>query len=697
MADSKISTFEEEVGGKKLKIEVGRLAQQANGSVLISYGETMVLSTITMSESVRADIDYFPLMVDYQEKLYAAGKIKGSRFIKREGRPSDEAVLNGRVIDRSIRPLFPQHIVNDIQVVCDVLSVDGENDSDIPAIIGASAAIAISDVPVQEIISAFRVGKIEGKFVLNPTLEEREKSDLDLTISITENDKVIMLEGKSNEVSEDDVLGAIQFAKESNKKVIDLIKKAQKEVGKEKKVIPEPEIKAEIIETVKKMAEKKVEEILFIEKKQKRKKEIYKLSDSIVAELVEKYGEEEKLNIKNTFIKVLDDLVNAKILNEEVRIGDRAIDEIRPLSAETGILTRTHGSGLFQRGETQVLTVTTLGGPSMEQIVDDMEEEYKKRYMHHYNFPPYSVGEVQPLRGPSRRDIGHGALAEKALEAVLPSKEEFPYTIRLVSEVMGSNGSSSMASVCGSSLSLMDAGVPIKNACAGIAMGLITNEKGDYKILTDIQDLEDIDGGMDFKIAGTKNGITAIQMDTKTLGLTDEMVNDTLKQGKKARLEILEVMSKAIDKPRSDLSKYAPRIINFKINPEKIGDVIGPQGKIINEIIDATGVEIDIEDEGIVNITSTDPVKAQEAKEWIENLVREAKVGEIFDGKVTRKMNFGVFVEIMPGTEGLIHVSKLKAHKIFDPEKEFKIGDQLKVKVVEIDDQGRVNLGLIKK
>lgn len=697
MTDSKISTFEEEVGGRKLKIEVGRLAQQASGSVVITYGDTMVLSTITMSEGVRDDIDYFPLMVDYQEKLYAAGKIKGSRFIKREGRPSDEAVLNGRVIDRSIRPLFPQHIVNDIQVVCDVLSVDGENDSDIPAIIGASAAIAISDVPVQEIISAFRVGKVDGEFVLNPTLEEREKSDLDLTVSITENDKVIMLEGKSNEVSEEDVFGAVKFAKESNKKVIDLILKAQKEVGKEKKEMSKPEVKPEIVEAVKEKAGKRVEEILFIDKKQTRKKEIYRLKDEIVSELSEKYGEKEKLNIKNTFSEVLDDIVNTKILNEDKRIGGRAIDEIRPLSAETGILTRTHGSGLFQRGETQVLTVTTLGGPSMEQIIDDMEEEHKKRYMHHYNFPPYSVGEVQPLRGPSRRDIGHGALAEKALEAVLPSKEDFPYTIRLVSEVMGSNGSSSMASVCGSSLSLMDAGVPIKNACAGIAMGLIANDKGDYKILTDIQDLEDIDGGMDFKIAGSKDGITAIQMDTKTLGLTDDMVIDTLTQGKKARLEILDVISKAITEPRADLSKYAPRIINFKINPEKIGDVIGPQGKIINEIIDVTGVEIDIEDEGIVNITSTDSAKAQEAREWIKSLVREAKVGEIFNGKITRKMNFGIFVEIMPGTEGLVHISNLKANGYYDAEKDFNVGDKVKVKVAEIDDQNRVNLGLVKK
>ena len=697
MADFKISTFEEEIGGRKLVIETGRLANQAGGSVTVRYGDTMVLSTITMSDGVRDNIDYFPLMVDYQEKLYATGKIKGSRFMKREGRPSDEAVLTGRVIDRSIRPLFPQHIVNDIQVVCEVLSVDEKNDSVIPAIIAASAAMAVSNVPVQEIISAFRVGKIDGKFILNPTFEERKKCDLDLILSITENDKLIMIEGQSKEVSEEDVREAIKLAKDSSKKVINLIKKAQKEIGKEKKDMPEPEIKPELIDAVKEMAEKKVEEILFMDKKQQRKKEIYKLKDNVTTELVEKFGEEEKLNIKNTFVQILDELVNNKILKEEKRIGDRAIDEIRPLSADIDILPRTHGSGLFQRGETQVLTATTLGGPSMEQIIDDMGEEYKKRYMHHYNFPPYSVGEVQPLRGPSRRDIGHGSLAEKALEAVLPSKEDFPYTIRLVSEVMSSNGSSSMASVCGSSLSLMDAGVPIKNACAGIAMGLIANDKGDYKILTDIQDLEDIDGGMDFKIAGTRDGITAIQMDTKTLGLTDDMINDTLEKGKKARLEILDVMGKAIEKPKADLSKYAPRIINFKIDPEKIGDVIGPQGKIINEIIDETGVEIDIEDDGMVNITSTDGDQAIKAKEWIHDLTREAKVGEIFDGKITRKMNFGIFVEVIPGTEGLVHISNLKANGFYDAEKDFNIGDKIKVKVMEIDSQNRVNLGLFKK
>jgi polyribonucleotide nucleotidyltransferase len=697
MTDSKISTFEEEVGGRKLIIETGRLANQAGGSVTVRYGDTMVLATVTMSEGVRDDIDYFPLMVDYQEKLYATGKIKGSRFIKREGRPSDEAVLTGRLIDRSIRPLFPQHIVNDIQVVCEVLSVDEENDSAIPALIGASAAIAISNVPVQEIISAFRVGKVDGKFILNPTFEERKKSDLDLILSITENDKLIMIEGQSKEVSEEDVSEAIKLAKESSKSIIDLIKKAQKEIGKEKKDMPEPEVKPEITEAVKEMAEKKVEEILFMDKREERKKEIYKLSNGIVKELSEKFGKEEKANIKSTFVKILDNLVNSKILNEDKRIGDRAIDEIRPLSADIDILPRTHGSGLFQRGETQVLTATTLGGPSMEQIIDDMGEEYKKRYMHHYNFPPYSVGEVQPLRGPSRRDIGHGSLAEKALEAVLPSKEDFPYTIRLVSEVLSSNGSSSMASVCGSSLSLMAAGVPIKNACAGIAMGLIANDKGDYKILTDLQDLEDIDGGMDFKIAGTRDGITAIQMDTKTLGLTDDMIIDTLEKGKVARLQILDVMNKVIDKPKADLSKYAPRIINFKIDPEKIGDVIGPQGKIINEIIDATGVEIDIEDDGMVNITSVDSDKALEAREWIYNLVKEAKVGEIFDGKITRKMNFGIFVEVLPGKEGLVHISNLKVNGFQDAERDFNVGDKIKVKVMEIDDQRRINLALFKK
>lgn len=688
--------FREEIAGKPLIIETGKLAQQANGACFVRYGDTAVLSTIVMTEQPREDIDYFPLTVDYQEKLYAAGKIRTSRFVKREGKPSDEAILSSRVIDRSIRPLFPQHIMNDIQVVCDVLSVDGENDSDIVAMIGTACAIAISDIPFNGIIGACRVGRINGEWVLNPTFEARKKSDLDLIISATDKDKVIMLEGKAREIPEDILLSAIKFGKKHIRKIINLIKKVADEVGKGKKVILKPEIDPKLQKEIKDFALEQIKKILFLEKRKERKKEIARLCDETINTFSQKYGEEKKLEIKNIFKELLEKEVRDNILKYNKRIGERKLDQIRPLEIEVGILPRTHGSGYFKRGETQVLTITTLGAPSSEQIIEDMEEEYKKRFMHHYNFPPYSVGEVKPLRGPSRRDIGHGALVEKALEALVPDKEKFPYTIRLVSEVISSNGSSSMASVCASSLSLMDAGVPVSRACAGIAMGLASDNKGNYKILTDIQDLEDIEGGMDFKIAGTKNGITAIQMDTKTLGLSDEIIEKTLAQAKKARLEILKAMDGVISKPRPDLSPYAPRIISFKINPEKIRDVIGPQGKVISEIIEKTGVEIDIEEEGIVNITSTSKEAAKKAEAWIRDLTREVKVGERFTGKVTRVVSFGVFVEILPGIEGLIHISSLKPKKIFDPEKAFSIGDIIPVKVIEIDSMGRINLTLQK-
>lgn len=689
--------FKEEIAGKPLIIETGKLAQQANGACTVRYGDTVVLSTVVMSEQIREDIDYFPLMVDYQEKLYAAGKIKTSRFIKREGKPSDEAILSSRVIDRSIRPLFPQHIMNDIQVVCDVLSVDGENDSDIVASIGASCAIAISDIPFNGIIATCRVSRIGKELVLNPTFEARKKSDLDLIISATDEGKVIMLEGKAREIPEDILFSAIKFGKKHIQKIIKLIKQVKDEVGKEKKIIPKPEIDPKLKKEIHEFAYNQIKKILFLEKRKERKKEIARLKELVSDTFSQKYGEEKNLEINNVFTEILENEVRDNILKNDKRIGERKLDQIRPLEIEIGLLPRTHGSGYFKRGETNVLTVTTLGAPSSEQIIEDMEEEYKKRFIHHYNFPPYSVGEVKPLRGPSRRDIGHGALVEKALEALVPDKEKFPYTIRLVSEVISSNGSSSMASVCASSLALMDAGVPVSSACAGIAMGLASDDKGNYKILTDIQDLEDIKGGMDFKVAGTKKGVTVIQMDTKTLGLTDEMVTKTLAQAQKARFEILAAMDRVISKPRPDLSPYAPRIISFKINPEKIRDVIGPQGKVINEIIDQTGVEIDIEEDGIVNITSTNVEAGKKAEAWIRDLTREIKVGERFTGKVTRVVNFGAFVEILPGIEGLIHISSLRPRGITDPEKAFSMGDILPVKVIEIDSMGRINLTLVKK
>ena len=690
-------TFETEIGGKKLIIGAGRFAQQANGSVTVQYGDTKVLATAVISEGMREEVDYFPLMVDYEEKLYAAGKIKGSRFIKKEGRPSDEAVISSRVIDRALRPLFPQHIRNDIQVIVDVLSFDEENDPDIPALIAASCALTISDIPFSQTMAAVRVGQIDGEWVLNPTFEARKKSVLDLILAVTGEGKIIMVEAGAKEVDEETFLAAVEFGEKQVKKVIDLITKVQKKIGKEKKDLPAPEIDAKLKQKVEKLASTKLNDILFAEQKAERKKIIYDLGDEIATQLAEEFGEDQKTNIKNIYFATLERLVSEGVFKEEKRIGGRKMEEIRTLDIEAGALPRIHGSGYFMRGETQVLTIATLGSPGKEQIIDGMEEEFKKRFMHHYNFPPFSVGEVRPLRGPSRRDIGHGALAEKALEAVVPDKKDFPYTIRLVSEVLESNGSSSMAATCGSSLALMDAGVPIKKAVAGIAMGLVQNDSGDYKILTDLQDLEDTEGGMDFKIAGTVDGITVVQMDTKTHGLTDDMVVDTVKQAKKARLELLEAMNKVIDKPRPELSKYAPRIEIFKINPEKIRDVIGPGGKMINEIIDETGVEIDIEDDGSVTITSVSGESMQKARSWIEELTKEAEVGVEYTGKVVKIMDFGAFVELFPGTDGMIHISKLSRQRVNRVEDVVKVGDTVKVKVIEIDDMGRVNLALISK
>lgn len=690
--------FKIQIGGKDLIIETGRFADQANGSVTVRYGDTLILATVVMAKKPREDVDYFPLMVDYQERLYAAGKIKSSRFIKREGKPSDEAVLSSRVIDRSIRPLFPQHILQDIQVIVDVFSVDRENDSDIPAIIGASTAIAISDIPFQETVAACRVGRIDGQWVLNPTFKARKKSELDLIIAATK-DKTVMLEGKADEIPEDIFFEAIKFGKKHIRKVISLIEEIKKETGKKKLIIPQPKFDPKFYKQIENKTLSEIERILYSEQKRDREhlKAIRNLQDKVIDEFVGGEDKEKEMIVKRIFNEILEKVIKENILKKERRIGGRKLDEIRPLKIEVGLLPRVHGSGYFKRGATETLTSTTLGGPSYEQLIEDMEEEYKKRFMHHYNFPPYSVGEVQPLRGPSRRDIGHGALVEKALEALIPAKEDFPYTIRLVSEVLSSNGSSSMASVCSSSLALMDAGVPIKKACAGIAMGLISDENGNYRILTDLQDLEDTKGGMDFKIAGTDIGITACQMDTKSLGLSDEIVLKTLSQARTARLQLLKEMAKVIDQPRPNLSPYAPKIITLHINPEKIRDVIGPQGKVINEIINKTGVEINIEEDGLIEVSSTDEEAAKKAVDWIKDITREIKVGEQFTGKITRIVNFGVFVELYPGMEGLIHRSHPSLRRIRNLEQAFNINDIVSVKVVEIDQEGRVNLALVRK
>jgi polyribonucleotide nucleotidyltransferase len=703
--NKEIQEFSAEIGGKELIITTGKYAGQANGAVTVQYGDTVVLATVCLSSSIREGIDYFPLMVDYDEKLYAAGKIKGSRFMKREGRASDEAILSGRIIDRSIRPLFPSEIKNDVQVVTTVLSFDNENDADVIGLISASAALSISDIPWNGPIAAARVGRIDGEWVLNPSYEARTKSDLDLFVA-TGKEKVAMIEAGANEILEDDVFEAIKFSQKHTNKVIKLIEEVTDKVGKEKITIG-TELTEEETATQKKihdkvdsfMTEQKVDAIFNYTKKEELNENISKVKEEL--DTILKEDNEISKDERSKGVTLVDEYIDKKlrnlILENEKRPDGRGLDEIRSLSAEVGLLPRTHGTGLFARGETQVLSVVTLGSPSDEQTMDTMEESGKKRYMHHYNFPPYSVGEVRPMRGPGRRDIGHGALAEKALIPMLPEKEDFPYTIRVVSEVLSSNGSSSQASICGSTLSLMDAGVPIKKPVAGIAMGLVVDESDEkkYKILTDIQGLEDHTGDMDFKVAGTKDGITAIQMDTKILGLTDDVIKDTLAKAKEARLKILDVMNAAIKEPRAEMSKYAPRIITIHINPEKIRDVIGPGGKMINKIIDETGVNIDIEDDGSVFITGTDQEGSAKAKEWVELICAEAEVGKVYKGKVTRLMDFGAFVEILPGQEGLVHISEMAPFRVGQVSDVVKEGDEVEAKVKEIDDQNRINLTFI--
>lgn len=684
--------FSANIAGRDLTIEAGQLAAQASGALTVRYGDTVVLATVTMSPGVRDEIDYFPLMVDYEEKLYAAGKIKGSRFIKREGRPSDDSVLRGRLIDRAIRPLFPQHIKNDIQVIIQVLSYDNENDAAVVGLAAASAAIAISPIPFNGPVAAVRMGIVNDEFVINPTVEQLKESALDMVVAAT-NGNVIMLEAGANEIEEAKVQQAMQESLQHIEQINTLITEVQQAIGKEKLVIEPEQIDEAIKEAVRTAATPRIEEVLFGEEttKQMRKKLVYKLADEIVEHVAQQFPDQEK-TIAKLYSQLVDTVVTQSILNEDKRVGGRTLTQIRPLQAQVGLLPRPHGSGVFQRGETQVLTVTTLGSPGDEQIIDGIEEEYKKRFMHHYNFPPFSVGEVKPLRGASRRDIGHGMLAEKALSPMIPDKESFPYTIRLVSEVMGSNGSSSMASVCGSTLALMDAGVPIKAPVAGIAMGLASDGEGRYKVLTDIQDLEDGEGGMDFKIAGTSKGITAIQMDTKTLGIPMNIVQKTLDQGRVARIEILEVLAGAIAEPRAELSEYAPRIEQMKIDPEKIRDVIGPGGKKINEIIDETGASIDIEQDGSIFITSENGTSMAKAKGMIELIVREPEVGETYDAKVVKLMDFGAFVELWPGTEGLVHISQISEKRVNKVEDVLKEGQPVVVKLKEIDSQGRLNL-----
>ena len=693
-----IKTYSAEFAGKPLFIEIGRLAGQANGSCRVQYGETTVLATATMAKEPKEGASYFPLSVDYEEKYYAAGKIKGSKWIKRETRPSDEAILTSRLIDRSLRPRFNQNIRNDIQVVAMVLSFDGINDPDIPALFGASLALMISNIPFDGPIAAARVGRINDKLIINPTYEERQQSDFDIVVAGTEN-KINMIEAGAKIVPEEDIVKASVHALDELQELIKLQKKIAKELARDKKELGGPARDEAFAKIVRDFISPKLEKVLYTPHKREYVEGLDRIENELDEFLKAEFAAHPEIDkklaeAKLIFEEEINRIVHKNILESEKRPDGRKIDELREIAAEVGILPHSHGTGLFNRGTTQALTSLTLAAPGMEQWVETMEIMLtKKRFMHHYVFPPFCVGETGRMGSGGRREIGHGALAERALEPLIPSKDDFPYTIRLVSEILSSNGSSSMASVCGSSLAMMDGGVPVKAPAAGIAMGLMFDDKGDkYKILTDIQGPEDHHGDMDLKVAGTKDGVTAMQMDVKVEGINEKILKEALAQAKKARLEILEVMAKAIPAPRKELSPYAPRVQIIKINPEKIGALIGPQGKNINEIIEQTGAEIDIEDDGSVFITSDKPENMEKAIALIRNSTYEAKPGDEFDGKVTRLLDFGAMVEYMPGKEGLVHVSEISKEHIRRPSDVLKLGQVVHVRVKNIDDYGRINL-----
>ena len=680
--------FEMEIGGRKLIVENGKMAKQANGAVLVRYGDTVVLVTATASAEPREGIDFFPLTVDYEEKMYAAGKIPGG-FIKREGRPSSDAVLCARLIDRPIRPLFPKGYRNDVQIVATVLSVEQDNVPEIPAMIGASAALSVSDIPFEGPIAGVRVGRIGDDFIINPTKEEREKSTLNLTVAGSY-DAVMMVEAGANELPEDVILDAILFGHKEIQRIVAFQEEIQKRCGKEKhiaKLFTVPEAMEKEIEA---FARERIDVAVRNPDKLSRDADVADISADTMEHFLELYPEMEK-EIGMAFHDLEKSVVRHMITHEKIRPDGREVEEVRPISCEVGLLPRAHGSGLFTRGQTQILSVTTLGPLSDEQIIDGLAPEWTKHYMHHYNFPGYSVGEARPMRSPGRREIGHGALAERALLPVLPSIEKFPYTIRVVSEVLESNGSSSMGSVCGSTLSLMQAGVPIKRPVSGVAMGLV--KEGDaYTILTDIQGIEDALGDMDFKVAGTEKGITAIQMDIKVDGLSREILSSALQQAKRGRAFILGKMMEVIDKPAEDLSPHAPRVETIKVKVDKIRDVIGTGGKVVKGIIEETGVQIDIHEDGNIYIFSTDADGMKKARQRIEDIVRDVEVGEVYKGRVTRLLKFGAFVELLPGKEGLCHISQLARQRIEKVEDVVKVGDELEVKVVEIDDKGRINV-----
>jgi len=692
MSEKKV--FEYVQGNRKFVVEIGELAKQANGSCLVRFDDTAVLSVAVFSKN-KSDADFFPLTVLYQEKLYAAGKIPGG-FLKREGRPTEHETLTARLIDRPLRPLFPEGFRNEVQVVNTVLSANPDNSSEITALLGSSIALTISEIPFNGPVAGVVVGRVDGKFVINPTVDELEKSDMHLTVAGTK-DAINMVEASAKEVSEEDILKALMFGHEEIKRLVDFQLQIQKEIGKEKAVVELRTIPEEIDSLVRSMAEKELLEAVVIKDKVERYAKIDEINERVINELTLKFKGEEDAEEKLKFVQevltnIVADEVRRLITEEKIRPDGRALDEIRPLSSRIDVLERTHGSALFTRGQTQALCVTTLGALGEYQIIDGLGVEEGKRFMFHYNFPAFSVGEVGKYGSPGRREIGHGALCEKALAYVIPDEDTFPYTIRVVSEVLESNGSSSQASICAGTMSLMAAGVPIKAPVAGIAMGLISDKKN-YIILTDIQGMEDHYGDMDFKVAGTKDGITALQMDIKIEGITEDILRDALAQAKKGRMQILDHMMQVIDKPRPHVSPYAPKVVSFRIDPDKIRDVIGSGGKVITDIINqSNNVKIDIEQDGRVTIMHTEEKWIYKAKEMIENIVRVVKLNELYPGRVTRIEKFGAFVELWPGQEGLLHISKISNDKIDNIEDVLNVGDEIVVRVIAIDEKGRVDL-----
>lgn len=687
--------FETEIGGKKVTVETGRYCEQADGTCWVKCGETVIMVNVTMAEQPRPGIDFFPLGVDFEEKMYSVGKIPGG-FKKREGRPSDKAILTSRLIDRPLRPLFPKGFFNDVSVVATALSIDPDVAPEPLAMLGSSFALTISGIPFAGPTGSVNVALIDGKYIANPNNEEREKSRMSLTVSGTR-DAVLMVEAGAKEVTEEEMLGGIMFAHDIIKKLVDFQLKAKEEIGKAPKEVEYYVIDKELEEAVRAYASEKLDYALDTFDRQERQTRQDEVDKDVKEHFAETFPEKER-EIGDVLYKMTKEKVRSKILNKGIRPDGRKLTDIRPIWCDAGVLPRVHGTGVFTRGQTQVLTTLTLGTISDAQKLEGLDDEEVKRYVHHYNMPPYSTGEARQLKSPGRREIGHGALAERALEPVIPSEEEFPYALRLVSEVLSSNGSSSMASVCGSTLALMDGGVQIKAPVAGIAMGLIKDdESGKVAVLSDIQGLEDFLGDMDFKVAGTTKGITAIQMDIKIKGIDENILRTALEQARQGRLYILDKMLAVIDKPRAEISKYAPKIITFTINPDKIKDVIGSGGKTINKIIEETGVKIDIEDDGQVFIATPNSDMAEKAKQIILNIAEDLEVGKIYSGKVARIMNFGAFVDIAPGKEGMIHISKLSSKRVEKVEDVVNIGDEVEVEVIKIDNKGRVDLKLIAK